>query len=140
MLKLIRLSKTTINNLSTSQKNVPSFIGTLFFWLKSITIVSREIDLKGVSGLSILKKAKGIKVPKVPKVPQPKAPVAKAPRPKTLFPKLDGPNKPPVLTSKSQPEIKINPVDLAPLPNIRPEGRKPDFTSELKRKSPYNKY
>jgi hypothetical protein len=43
----------------------------------------------------------------------------------TLFPKLTGANKPPVLTPKNQKAIDINEIDPPELPDIKIEGLKP---------------
>lgn len=57
--------------------------------------------------------------------------------PKVLFPKLEGVNKPPVLTTPSQPALKTNPNGLANLPKMRVNGSKPKFDSEMKSNNPY---
>jgi hypothetical protein len=72
-------------------------------------------------------------------IPKIKMPDLKIENQNTLFPKLQGPNKPPKLTSDSQPKLDINKIDLPTLPTMRENGRDPLFSSELKIQSPYQK-
>lgn len=58
---------------------------------------------------------------------------------RTLFPRLQGSVKPPVLTTSSQPTIQTNPNGLAALPKMRVNGSNPKFTSEMKTQDPYQK-
>ena len=60
-------------------------------------------------------------------------------QPASLFPKLKGDNKPPVLTSSSQPTIDLTDTNLPTLPKMRVNGSKPKFTSPMKSANPYNK-
>lgn len=57
----------------------------------------------------------------------------------SLFPKLQGPNKPPKLTSDSQPKLDINSIEMPKLPEMRANGKNPLFSTELKTQSPYQK-
>lgn len=56
-----------------------------------------------------------------------------------LFPKLKGINKPPVLTTSSQPVVDLTKTDLPTLPKMRVNGSKPKFSSKMNSGSPYNK-
>jgi hypothetical protein len=72
----------------------------------------------------------------MPKIEMPKLNVSK---PGSLFPKLQGPNKPPTLTSNSQPKLDVNNLGIPKLPTMRENGRNPLFSSETKTSSPYQK-
>jgi hypothetical protein len=72
----------------------------------------------------------------IPKIEMPKLNV---PKPGSLFPKLEGPNKPPALTSESQPKLNVNSLGIPKLPTMRENGRDPLFSSEMKTLSPYQK-
>lgn len=71
----------------------------------------------------------------------PKLPSLDSVKPPTepLFPKLKGTNKPPVLTSPSQPAPDLTSTDLPTLPKMRVNGSKPKFSSPMKSANPYNK-
>ena len=60
------------------------------------------------------------------------------PKPPPL-PKQKDFNKPPVLTSPSQPAIDLTETDIPPLPKMRITGTKPKFQSPMKSTNPYNK-
>lgn len=60
--------------------------------------------------------------------------------PSNLFPKLQGINKPPNLTSSSQPPIDVARTELPTLPKMRVNGSNPKFTSTMQSGDPYNKY
>ncbi|PGQ88199.1 hypothetical protein COA18_04545 [Priestia megaterium] len=57
----------------------------------------------------------------------------------SLFPKLKGDNKPPVLTTSSQPTIDLTSTNLPTLPKMRVNGSKPKFSSQMLSADPYNK-
>ena len=72
--------------------------------------------------LMIEKEAAQLSFPKPPPIP----------KPKDL-------NKPPVLTSPSQPAIDLAETDIPALPKMRITGIKPKFHSPMKSANPYNK-
>ena len=78
--------------------------------------------------LMIEKEAADLTAPKLPNPPSPPKP-----------PVIDASNKPPILTSPSQPAIDIEETNLSPLPKMRINGTQPKFKSPMKSANPYNK-
>ena len=56
-----------------------------------------------------------------------------------LFPKLTGPNKPPVLTNKSQAKVLPGNASTPSLPQIKVKGISPKFKPKMNAANPYNK-
>lgn len=77
----------------------------------------------------LLAKEAAFNTPTIPKVPSPPS----------LFNRLEGPNKPPDLTSPSQPKIDITKVSTPTLPKMNVEGKNPKYVDPLKTNNPYNK-